>query len=94
MEAAADAAEAREGSQLAAWALILVGCALIVAAALAGIVFALLAILVSGAALFLAHTRGWTTPRVAAGAVLVLAILMLLFQGVGGFLGDEDIFQG
>ena len=87
VRAAASAAEADDRRGLVAWVLV-------VLAAVAVVFLPPLAVLLAGAAAVIAHMANAETPRMAAVAMFVIAILMLLFQGVGGFLGDEDIFQG
>ena len=87
VRAAASAAEADDRRGRIAWVLILI-------AAVAVVFLPPLAVLLAGAAAVIAHMANADTPRIAAVALLVIAVLMLLFQGVGGILGDEDIFQG
>ena len=77
-------AEAVEGK--VAWALVVVG-------ALFTAFFPILSVLAAVVAVFLARRIGAQTPLIAAAAVGVIGLLLLLFQGTGGFLGEGDLFN-
>ena len=80
------AAEAQTPEAKIAWVLVVV-------AAVFAVFFPILGVVLGGIAAFLAHRAGAQTPRLAAIVVAVLALLMLLFQGTGGFLGEGDLFN-
>ena len=80
------AAEAESTEAKVAWALVIVG-------ALFTAFFPILTIVAAGVAVFLARRAGAQTPLIAAAAVLVVGLLLLLFQGTGGFLGEGDLFN-
>ena len=80
------AAEAESTEAKVAWALVVVG-------ALFTAFFPIVSVLAAGAAVFLARRAGAQTPLIAAAAMGVIALLLLLFQGTGGFLGEGDLFN-
>ena len=80
------AAEAQTSEAKIAWVLVLV-------AAVFAIFFPILGVVAAGIAVFLARRAGAQTPLIAAITVGVLALLLLLFQGTGGFLGEGDLFN-
>ena len=80
------AAEAESTEGKVAWALVVVG-------ALFTAFFPIASVLAAGVAVFLARRAGAQTPLIAAAAMGVIALLLLLFQGTGGFLGEGDLFN-
>ena len=83
---AEEAAEAHAPEAKIAWILVVV-------AAVFAIFFPILGVLCAGIAVFLARRAEAQTPMIAAVAVGVVSLLMLLFQGTGGFLGEGDLFN-
>ena len=80
------AAEAEGTEPKVAWALVVVG-------ALFTAFFPIVSVVAGGVAGFLARRAGAQTPLIAAAAVFVIGLLLLLFQGTGGFLGEGDLFN-
>ena len=80
------AAEAQTPEAKIAWVLVVV-------AAVFAVFFSIVGVVLAGIAVFLARRAGAQTPLIAAVAVGVISLLMLLFQGTGGFLGEGDLFN-
>ena len=77
---AAEEFDAREPSHLLAWGLVLAAAVLVAVAPFIGL-------LLTAAAAFVAHTRGADTPRIAAAALFVVALILVIFRGGSGLLG-------
>ncbi len=80
------AAEAESTESKVAWVLVVVG-------AVFTVFFPIVSLVAGGVAAFLARRAGAQTPLIAGAVVAVIGLLLLLFQGTGGFLGEGDLFN-